>query len=302
MEIKIVINKHNKDKLLQLIDQLVECEAQGISAESTGATTFEKDSTSTSSGFLREIPKFEEFEVAEPKIRSSRFGTWGMFNSYVPGKAALRVLSNLIDEKGGKPVIFSELLSECISYFARSGLGKYRGFPKKTSESAQQRLAIHLVLPYEDMGLIRTQGNKKDPSVVLTKEGIEFTTLRNPLLDDGDKKKSLSEKESLWMRKHLRKIDQLGFKEFSVFVDLANFLSGKEKRYHEIVSWFKSNQSFVDWLKTGSRHRDDPKAFSRQLENVARTFATGKIALLRELGVVSTARATYRVLQNLEDQ
>jgi hypothetical protein len=31
MEIKIVITKQNKEKILKLIDQLVECEAEGIS-------------------------------------------------------------------------------------------------------------------------------------------------------------------------------------------------------------------------------------------------------------------------------
>lgn len=300
MEIKIVITKQNKEKVLKLIDQLVECEAEGIAGESRDRTVFEPAEVSISPNFLRELPEVESIKVAEPEIEESMFGTWGMFNSYVPGKAALRVLTNLINKNGGKPVRFSDLVDECITYFSRSGLCKYRGFPKKTSESARGRLATHLILPYHEMGLMRVHGDKKDPHVMITHEGLAFAKLQNPLLDGGDKTKFLSEEESEWLISHLKRIDKLGYKEFSILEGLTHFLASADKRFEDIVNWFKSNQKFVDWLRTGSRYKDDPKAFSRQLHNVARTFTTGKIALLRELRVVTASRAEYRVLRSLE--
>lgn len=300
MQIRIVITKHNKEQILKLIDQLVEWEAKGIAAESTGRMVFKPAEVSTSPNFLRELPRVESIKVAEPEIKESIFGTWGMFNSYVPGKAALRVLMNLINENGGKPVRFSDLVDECITYFSRSGLCKYRGFPKKTSESARGRLATHLILPYHEMGLMRIYGNKKDPHVMITKEGLAFAKLQNPLLDGGDKTKLLSEEESEWLISHLKRIDKLGYKEFSILDGLTHFLASADKRFEDIVNWFKSSQKFVDWLRTGSRYKDDPKSFSRQLNNVARTFATGKIALLRELGVLTASRAKYQVLRSLE--
>jgi hypothetical protein len=80
---------------------------------------------------------------------------------------------------------------------------------------------------------------------------------------------------------------------------VVDFLASANRRFEDIVNWFKNNQKFVDWLKTGSRYEDDPKAFSRQLHNVSSTFATGKIAILRELGVVTSSRAKYEILHDL---
>lgn len=304
MQIKIVITKQNKERILRLIDQLVECEAEGIKAELAGSnipSLSTEVETPKSPNFLTERPRVKNLAVAEPEIADRKFGSWGMFNSYVPGKAALRVLHNLLGQNSGEAVKFSELIDACITYFSRFGLYKYRGFPKKTSESARTRLAAHLIMPYHEMGLIKVYGNGKDPDVTITKDGLDFADLRNPLLDDGDKTKSLSEEESMWIKNHLKRIDGLGYKEFSLLRDLTHFLAKGEPQFKKIVDWFKENQGFVDWLKSGSRHRDDPKAFLRQLQNVSRTFASGKIALLRELGVVSSARATYNVLQNLEN-
>jgi len=223
-----------------------------------------------------------------------------MFNSYAPGKAALRVLMNLLNEKAGNPVKFSHLIDECMIYFSRSGLYKYRGFPKKTSESARGRLGAHLILPYHDMGLIKIYGGIKDGHVMFTEEGLAFAKLQNPLLDEKGKKKPLSEEESEWLISYLKKIDGLGYKEFFVLKGLTEFLARSERQFEDIVDWFKNKKDFVEWLREGSRYKDDPKAFTRQLDNVARTFVSGKIALLRELGVVSSARATYKVVQNLE--
>lgn len=301
MEIKIVITKQNKEKVLKLIDQLVECEAEGKIGESSYTTTFEPATEiSLSSSFLKELPEVESIKFAEPEIKESMFGAWGMFNSYVPGKAALRVLVSLINKNGGKPVRFSDLIDECITYFSRSGLCKFKGFPKKTRESARGRLATHLLLPYHEMGLMRVHGDKKDQHIMITKEGLAFAKLQNPLLDGGNTKKFLSEEESEWVINYLQKIDGLGYKEFSILRGLTRFLADSEKQFEDIVNWFKNNPSFVNWLIAGSRYKDDSDAFSRQLQNVARTFASGKVSLLRELGVLSASRATYQVLRSFE--
>jgi len=299
MEIKIVITKQNKERVLKLIDQLVECEAEGIAKEPKERAVFEFPEVSISPNSFRNLPEIENIKFAESEIAQSMFGTWGMFNSYVPGKAALRVLCSLII-KSEKPVRFSDLVDECIVYFSRSELYKYRGFPKKAGESARGRLATHLILPYHEMGLMKISGDRKDLHVMITQEGFTFAKLRNPLLDEGDKSKFLSEEEAAWLINHLKRIDKLGYREFSILNDLVNFLGGADRRFIDIVNWFKSNQKFVDWLRTGSRHKDDPKAFSSQLHNVGRTFATGKIALLRELGILTASRAKYHVLRSLE--
>lgn len=300
MEIKIVITKRNKEKILKLIDQLVEYEAEGMITEPSTKINSKSLEAYQSENFLRELSTFENVRLAEPDIKQRKFGAWGMFNSYAPGKAALRVLMNLLNKNAGNPVKFSHLIDECMIYFSRSGLYKYRGFPKKTSESARGRLAAHLILPYHDMGLIKIYGGIKDGHVMFTEEGLAFAKLQNPMLDAKGKKKPLSEEESQWLISHLKEIDGLGYKEFSVLKGLTEFLARSERQFEDIVDWFKNKNDFVEWLREGSRHKDDPKAFTRQLDNVARTFVSGKVALLRELGVVSSARATYEVVQNLE--
>lgn len=300
MELKIVITKQNKEEVLRLIDQLVELEEKAIAAELARKGSPSKRSVFAEESLIGRVPRVEHIEFAQPKITEAKFGAWGMFNSFVPGKAALRVLANLVDNKKGKLVKFSNLLDACMTHFSRSGLYKYRGFPKKTSESARSRLAMHLIMPYSDMGMIRVYDDEKDPGMMITKEGLDFSKLQNPLLDMDGKAKHLSKEESTWLISHLKRIDELGYKEFSLLRNLTRFLANRDRRFEDITNWFKNDQAFVDWLRTGSRYRDDPRAFSQQLDNVARTFTSGKIALLRELGIVSDSRATYRILRDLE--
>lgn len=300
MEIKIVITRKNKEQVLRLIDELVEWEAKGIAEGFPNIGVAELTRTATPAGLLAEIPEVGEIRVAEPEIKKRMFGAWGMFNSYAPGKAALRVLMNLVNENAENPTKFTHLIDECMTYFSRSGLYKHRGFPKKITESARGRLATHLIKPFHDMGLMKVYGGMKDGHVMLTKKGLEFAKLQNPLLDEKDKAKPLSEEESEWLINYLQMIDKLGYKEFSTLKGLVEFLAGSERKFEDIADWFKNQREFVEWLREGSRYKDDPEAFSRQLSNVARTFASGKIALLRELGVLSTSRATYQVLHSFE--
>jgi len=181
-------------------------------------------------------------------------------------------------------------------------LYKYRGFPKRTSESARGRLVSHLLLPYCSMGLMIIKGSKKTGHVMITKQGFVFAQLKNPLLDEMGKKRPLSQEERNWFIKYLKEIDSRGYKEFSFLLGLTNFLVNSKRKYKDIVEWFSKKEDFIKWLRERSRYKDDPKAFSHQLDNVARTFASGKIALLRELGILSTSRATYKVIHNLEGE
>jgi len=301
MEIKIVITKKNKEKILRLIDQLVEFEAEGMIVEPSTKTDLKSFEAIQSEGLLKELSTSENLEFAKPEIKQRQFGAWGMFNSYTPGKAALRVLMKLLNENTGNPIKFSRLIDECMIYFSRSGLYKYRGFPKRISESARGRLAAHLILPYHDMGLMRVYDGIKDGHIMLTKEGFGFAKLQNPLLDEDRKTRNLSKEESEWLISYLKAIDGLGYKEFSLLKSLTDFLAISERQFADIVSWFKNNKDFVQWLREGSRYKDDPKAFLRQLDNVATTYTSGKVALLRELGILSTSRATYKVLSGLEE-
>lgn len=298
MEIKIVITKENKDEVLKLIDQLVESENRVISDKPVN--NFDNNLIhKKSEGLITEqLPDIEEKDFGEPIIEEHIFGTWGLFNSYVPGKTGLRVLINLMRQNDTGTINFSELIDKCQETFIKLNLGKYRGFPKKTSESAQNRFENHLLLPFNSMGLIRLLGEGKEKTVLITKSGYEFAQLDNGLLDKGDKKKYLTEEESNWLINYLKEINEKGFREFSILKNLTDFISTKKRNFAELTEWLKKKDEFKNWLRKGSRYEHDPKAFEKQLENVSRTMITGKIGLLRELGVLGDKRGEYKLLKN----
>lgn len=298
MEIKIVITKHNKERILKLIDELVECEAETTEVVPSSVEILPSVESSQSLSHT-EMTKVEEINLAEANIKESKVGSWGMFNSYVPGKASLRVLLHLLKRNDGKPIRYWDFINECVAEFWKGGL-RYRGFPKKTTESAKRRLAMHLIWPFSEMGLLNLSAEKSNPIVAITKEGLEFTALSNPLLDSRKKEKPLSVEEQKWLLSHLERIDKYGYKELTMFEGLVAFLSERERSFRDIVSYFEENEKFKSWVLKGSRHRDSPKAFARQMRNISTTFASGKIALLRELGIVSPARATYKVISQLK--
>jgi len=298
MEIKILITKQNKERVLKLIDALVEVEAEAITSP-LQKDIFSSADLPQSKSFINEASDPEDMNFGEANIEKKEFGSWGMFNSYVPGKAALRVLLQLMKKNEGKAVKYWDFVDECIVQFWRAGL-RARGFPKKTSESAKNRLAMQLIWPYYEMGLLSISGGKSDPMISITREGFEFANLPNPSLERGEKDKPLSSEERKWLLTHLERIDAKGYKELTVFEDLVAFLSAKDRCFEDIVNHVKANKEFESLVLSGSRHKNSPKAFARQMENIATSFASGKIALLRELGIVSPSRATYKIIGHLE--
>jgi hypothetical protein len=298
VEIRIVITKQNKERVLKLIEELVESESEVLASDPSKTEIISTAQSPLRIDLMTEARDTQKMSLAESAIKERKFGSWGMFNSYVPGKAALRVLISMMNKNGGEAVKFWRLVDECASEFWRLRL-RYRGFPKRTSDSAKSRLAIQLICPYGEMGLVRIFGEEKDPVVAVTKDGEEFANLRNPLIDDR-KGRPLSPEEQKWLLSHLKKIDGLGYKEFTVLKGVTEFLEQGNRGFEDIVNHFQTDKEFEPWVLQGSRHRDSPKAFAQQLHNVSRTFASGKIALLRELGIVSDSRAKYKVIGTME--
>lgn len=300
MEIRIVITKQNKERVLKLIDALVECESEALASGPSKTEIISANQSPLQVDLTTQSHDAQKISLAESEIKERKFGSWGMFNSYVPGKAALRVLINMMSKNGGEAVKFWSLIDECASEFWRLRL-RYRGFPKRTSDSAKSRLAMHLIWPYSEMGLIRIFGGEKDPIVAVTKDGQEFASLHNPLIDDG-KGKPLSPEEQRWLISHLKKIDTLGHKDLTVLEGVVEFLDQGNRSFGDIVNYFQTNKDFESWVLQGSRYKDSPKDFAQQLQNISRTFTSGKIALLRELGIVSDTRAKYKVIRSIESQ
>lgn len=299
MEIKVNIDEKNKKRVLELISQLVEAESQSKLHASDNQkinSTEEKNSFTTFGSDVDFLAPFSALNIPHgtPRFEKSVAGSWGMFNSFLPGKASLRVLSRMVTENNG-PVSFEKFMRTCVKAFKMRGLSTHRGFPKQ-KESSVSRTEWHLIRPFAHLGLMEIIESEKGQLVLITKKGLEFANLKNPVLDGEDGSATLSKDEQKWLIMYLKSIESEGFQEYSMLNEFLAFLKRGHHEYQDLLEWFSTNKRMLDYLKTWSRKKDDPDAFRAQIENVAAVFVTGKVALLRELGLVSSKRNDYTVL------
>lgn len=243
-------------------------------------------------------------------------GLWGMFNGYFPGKAVLRICANLIASQQRESVTLKDLVEATKSAIRWRKLDAFKGFPKDLeSESAIGRLVHHFIGGYYNLGLFEVNflGKEKKGNVWLekweniqirpTKEGLEFAKLRNRLFDDRDYGKGdqiLTSEEKKWLIDYLQKLDAKGFKEYSWLRDVYLFIKSGRNGKHELYDWFKKNPRFVKYVKDRSSKADNQREFEKQLSNLAQMFASSKVSLLRELGVIRNKRNDYTIIGDLE--
>ena len=68
----------------------------------------------------------------------------------------------------------------------------------------------------------------------------------------------------------------------------------------DLWNWFENDKRFQDYIRSRSRRaKEDPKIFDKQLSNYAKTFASTKISLLRELGIIKNKRNDYSIIGEL---
>lgn len=305
MEIKIEVTKKNKDKILKLLSELIDSEVEGSVGIGFGRNKENEVQTNIVSrdNYLSPPSNVNNLEFGKPNICKSPYGAFAMFNSYIPGKASLRILAHLMAENKGKPIKYKDLIAKCVEIYEKTGLSKYRGFPnvgKKKKESSISRLEWHLIYPFDEMGLIQIREENFERLVSITREGLDFARIPNLLLDEGHDKSVLSDKEKEWLVEYLEKIESDGFEEYSVLSNLVEFLKTGKKNRQDIINWFMENKKIVDFIRESSRYKNDDDQFSKQLQNLCSTFVAGKIALLRELGTVLDKRGDYSAIKNLK--
>jgi hypothetical protein len=310
IELRVRIDRENAEKVIQLIRELV-------GSDDAIVTSVEKSETPTTAALGVVRPPLEYLtpppalgELVSGKLvltESAKYiGTWGQFNSFFPLKAVLRVLAHLTDENKQDKTSLQVLVDRSISAFKVAGLHKFRGFPKKyKKESSIGRLVWHFITTAYQTGLIGIRGDAGIPAhgwdnvfVSITKEGFEFCQLENRVLDWKAHEQVLTDAEKNWVVKYLKKIDSEGFKEYSLLK--AVFQELKKNNTH-ISEWLEHSESFRTYVKSWSRKKEDTVEFAKQMRTVAIMFAQSKIALLRELGVVSNRRDDYSITGSLGD-
>lgn len=237
---------------------------------------------------------------------------WGMVNSFFPGKAVSRILGNMMLEKSTAWTSLDDLAKKSSEVIEATGMAGLRGFPKDPdSESAMGRLVYHFIGSFVDMGLFEVRvkdGQKeswtneswKNVEITLTYEGLEFAKLRNRVFDNSEDEQILTEEERNWFLNHLKRISKEGFHEYDILKGVFEFLKAGHNGKEELRGWFAHNKDFLDNVKSWSRKSKDAVAFKNQVENLAITFAAGKIALLRELGIIKNQRNNYSIVGELK--
>ena len=258
----------------------------------------------------------------EIKVKSGRvlandetetWGSWLMFNDLFAVKFLSRVLAWKMEKENSDHIGLNSLVDDCKKTITKNGLSTLKGFPNDVKkEAAVGRLVYHFLATATKMGLFEVKAKRKhskdvwkeyweDIEVSLTKEGLEFARLKNQIFDEGKKEQILSEEEKNWLVSYLKQIDKQGYREYSILKEVYDFLKKGNNGNSDLWSWFENNKDFQDYIKQRSvRARENPKVFDKQLKNYARSFASAKVSLLREMGVVRNKRNDYTILGDLE--
>ncbi len=260
------------------------------------------------------IPSHLELESGEIMAdeETKVWGHWLMFNDFFAPKFLTRVLGWKMHESGADYIKLDELMIDSIRLIKNHKLSSLKGFPNLQNDSEGGRLVNHFLRTFNKMGLVKVKSidsttndvwkekwNKIE--VALTKEGLEFARLSNPLFDEGKEEQILSSEEKQWILNHLKRIDREGYKEYSILSEVYEFLKSGKNGNKDLRTWFENDKKFQNYIKKRSvRARDNPKIYEKQLRNYARTFASAKVSLLRELGLVKNKRNDYTIMRELK--
>ena len=236
------------------------------------------------------------------------WGSWLMFNDFFAPKFLSRVLAWKMDKEKKDYILLKELIDDAIILIAKHNLSSLKGFPNLQKDRHGGRLVNHFLRTFVNMGLIdaHVDGKRGDDiwrenwsriNVCLTRQGMEFAVIKNQVFDEGKKEQILSTEEKNWLLGYLVGIDKEGYREYSILKQLYEFLKSGKNGNKDLLKWFETNKNFQNYiLERSEKARKDPKKFKQQIGNYARSFASAKISLLREFGVIKDKRNDYTVL------
>lgn len=247
------------------------------------------------------------------------WGSWLMFNDFFAPKFLARVLAWKIKKENLEYVVLNSLIEDAVELIEKYELSRFKGFPNQIKkpnnlqrDNAVCRLVYHFLRTAIDMGFFeenpvdtKVQDVWGEPwekiEITLTKEGLEFAQLRNLIFDENKNEQILCPEEKEWLIDYLKEIDKQGYREYSVLKEVYDFLKDGHNGNKDLWNWFETNKKFQDHiLQKSKRAQKDNEVFKKQLYNYARTFASAKISLLRELGVVKNKRNDYTIIGELK--
>lgn len=257
--------------------------------------------------------KLPDGKITQIGKLESTLGLFGMINDFFSAKACLRICANIMHKHNKQYVTIQELLDISKPIFEKKDLLKFKGFPSDiNNDVAVGRLVHHFIRSFVKMGLFEVKvnekvektniWNEKFENILLrpTKQGLEFSQMKNNIFDNIIESQVFTTEEKKWMIDYLKKLDQSGFKEYTTLLKVYSFLKSGKNGNSDLCNWFKSDETFVEYVKSTSRNPNDDKAFRKKLINLSQTFGSGKISLLREFGVIKNKRNDYTLVGELK--
>lgn len=235
------------------------------------------------------------------------WGSWLMFNDFVAPKFLIRIIAWKMYNEKNDNVLLSNVMNEAINLIKKNRLSQFKGFPNLQKDRNGQRLVDHFLKTCVKMGLVTIQSANEDKQDILTgdwdkikislsREGLEFSQLSNPIFDDNKNEQILSTEERNWLLKFLKKIDKEGYKEYTVLKQVYEFLKAGNNGNKDLWNWFVKNPKFREYIpKRSKRAEENQEIFEKQIWNYARSFSSAKISLLRELGLIKNKRNDYTI-------
>lgn len=264
---------------------------------------------------LLSIPPSLNLYSGKPFVNNETktWGSWLMFNDFFAPKFLARVLAWKIKKENSEHIVLSSLIEDAVKLIKKYKLSRFKGFPNEIKkpnnlrkDNAVGRLIHHFLGTSIDMGFFKLEhdeglgGPWEEIEITLTKEGLEFAQLRNPVFDDHKEEQILSPEEKNWLVDYLKEIDKQGYKEYSTLKEVYDFLKEGNDGKQDLRDWFEGNKKYQDYiLERSKKARENNEVFKKQLYNYARTFASAKVSLLRELGVVTNKRNDYKIIGEL---
>lgn len=239
------------------------------------------------------------------------WGAWLMFNDFFAPKFLARVLAWKMQKNNADSILLSHLMTNSIDIIRTNNLSQLKGFPNLNKDKDGNRLVYHFLKTFENMGLVNAESaedgiediwkeNWDKIRVSLTQEGLEFAQIKNNIFDKGETEQILTPEEKNWLVNYYKKIDKEGYKEYSVLKEVYDFLKDGNNGNRDLWNWFENNGKMKKYILSRSeRVRKDENKLKKQVHNYARSFASAKVSLLRELGVVKDKRNNYTIIGDL---
>lgn len=275
------------------------------------STTIEKARKNNSLKFLERIKMPKNIKtLSEPLDKEIITGPlWGQFYKFIPAKVGLRILLNLNKENMPFTNDFREIACEIAEAYREKleaddkkkgrklGHKLSSGFPTKNPKSRKRYMDQYLLYirptDYKLDGMlarlkfinvVEENGSFK---VGITKSGLIFANLENPIIDSGNSEQPLSEEEVKFLIGHInKKLNSEGEHIATLLMLLNEGVDSRESLNNKMATFYKKFQM-----------EENPWT-----EGMINTMRSGLMSRLFEFGFIQKKKQGLNVYYGLTEK